>query len=56
MLDNWKALAMLLIGVMLVCLGFVGSDGKSERARSWTLLLVGAGLIIYSIRLLMHYR
>jgi hypothetical protein len=56
MLVDWKDLALLLVGVVLVCLGFVGSDGKSERARSWTLVIIGAGLIIYSIRFLLHYR
>lgn len=52
MLVDSKLLAMLLIGVMLVCLGFVGSDGKSDRRRSWILTIVGVGLIIYAVRLL----
>ncbi len=56
MLVDWKVLVMLLIGVILVCLGFVGSDGKSNRLGSWILTIGGVGLIIYSIRFLLRSR
>ena len=56
MLVEFKLLAMLLVGVILVCVGFVGSDGKSNRVGSWILTIAGAGLIIYSVRSILHSR
>jgi hypothetical protein len=56
MLLDWKALTILLIGVILVCLGFVGADDRSGRLRSWLPIIVGTGLIVYSVRFLLNSR